>query len=302
MRFESLGLKLASLGLAGLLWFVIAREKTSEIGIQVPLELQNFPRDLELTGEPVNAVEVRLRASPGIIQHLTAADISAQVDVAGATEGEQIVHLTEKAIRVPFGVRVVKITPASLTLDFERTVAKTVPVRPRLLGAPADGFEVGDLRSEPSQVVVAGPRSRVADMESVFTEPVAIEGASAAVVQDVNIGLEDPVLRVQGSPRVRVSVAVRERREERVVDGVPVEVRGGTGRTQPELVRVILGGPSAALRAMPSSEVKVWVEVQGAAGGRRPVSTSLGPGHPGITVLRVEPGEVTVGPAPRRRS
>jgi hypothetical protein len=118
----------------------------------------------------------------------------------------------------------------------------------------------------------------------------------------VNIGLEDPMLRVQGSPRVRVSVDVRERHEERVVDGVVVEVRGGpAGRLVPDRVRVVLGGPSAMLRAMPSSEVKAWVDGQGTAAGKRPVATSVGPGHPGISVLRVEPAEVAVGPIPRRR-
>src|SRR6187399_2258274 len=101
MKFESLGLKIASLGLAGMVWFVIAREKTSEIGIQVPLELQNFPRDLELTGEPVNAVEVRLRASPGIIQRIVPGEVSAQINLVGFGEGEHIVHLTEDSIRMP---------------------------------------------------------------------------------------------------------------------------------------------------------------------------------------------------------
>ena len=75
---ENLPLKIISLGLAVLLWYVIAGEKTSEMGVSVPVELQNFPRDLELTGEPVNEVEVRLRASPGIIQRLGPGDISAQ--------------------------------------------------------------------------------------------------------------------------------------------------------------------------------------------------------------------------------
>src|SRR3954463_5835113 len=175
--FDNFALKLISLVLAVMVWFVIAGEKTSEMGLQVAVELQNFPKDLELTGEPVDAVEVRLRASPGIIQHLTASDVSAQIDVAGATEGEHIIHLTADAIRVPFGVKVVKINPSTLTMHFERTLQKLVPVRPRLLGRPAPGFEVGQTAAEPVEVRVAGPRSRVDDVESAFTEPVSVEGS-----------------------------------------------------------------------------------------------------------------------------
>ena len=67
---DNLPVKAASLALAVLLWFVIAGEKTSERGMLIAVELQNFPKDLELTGDPVNQVEVRLRASPSLIQQL----------------------------------------------------------------------------------------------------------------------------------------------------------------------------------------------------------------------------------------
>ena len=40
---ENLPLKLVSLALAALLWFVIAGEKTLGVGLSVPVELQNFP-------------------------------------------------------------------------------------------------------------------------------------------------------------------------------------------------------------------------------------------------------------------
>ena len=168
LLLDHLPLKLISLGLAILLWYVIAGEKTSEMGLSVPVELQNFPRDLELTGDPTNEVEVRLRASPGIIQRLGPGDISARIDVTGAVEGERIVHLTGDSIRVPFGVQVVKVNPAIITLNFERTLEKTVPVRPRLLGRPAAGFEVAESTANPADVQVVGPKSRVHDMESAY--------------------------------------------------------------------------------------------------------------------------------------
>ena len=116
--FDNLALKAVSLLLAALTWVVIAGEKTSERGLSVPVELQNFPKDLELTGEAVTSVEVRLRASPGIIHGLGPRDISALIDLAGVAAGERIVHLSPETIRVPFGVKVVKVTPSILTLNF----------------------------------------------------------------------------------------------------------------------------------------------------------------------------------------
>ena len=210
------------------------------MGLSVPVELQNFPQDLELTGEPVNAVEVRLRASPGIIQRLGPGDVSARIDLKGAMEGERIVHLTGDSIRVPFGVRVVKISPAIITLNFERTQQKVVPIRPRILGRPAAGYEVAEVTASPAEVRVVGPKSRVNDVESAYTEPVSVDGARSDVVERVNIGIEDPLLRIQGTPRVEVTARVREVHDTRVFDGLPIAVRGCGGHAAS---RAGAGGP-----------------------------------------------------------
>ena len=205
---QNLPLKLVSLGLATVLWFVIAGEKTSEMGLSVPVELKNFPKDLELTGDAVNAVEVRLRASPSIIQSLGPQEVSAHVDLSGVVEGEHIVNLTADSIRLPFGVKVVRINPSTLTLNLERTVQKMVPVRARLLGRPAPGYEVAEVTTSPPEVRVTGPKSRVQEVEGAFTEPVSVEAAQSDVAENVNLGVEDPLLRIQGSSRVRVTARI----------------------------------------------------------------------------------------------
>lgn len=292
---ENVPLKAVSLGLSGLLWFVIAGEKTSEMGISAALELQNFPKDLEVTGEPVDNVEVRLRASPGIIQRIGPGDVSAQIDLAGLAEGEHIIHLTDKSVRMPFGVKVVKITPSSLTLNLERTLQKVVPVRPRLVGRPAPGFEVGEVKAEPAQVRIAGPRSRVQEMESAFTEPLSIEGAQSNVSDVVNMGLDDPLLRVLGSPRVRATVRIQEVEGQRVLDGVPIEVRGGDGVIRPAAARVTVTGPASLLASLTPADVHAFVDLAAQTPGRAvPVSVELAPGHAGLRIREVAPESVAV--------
>jgi YbbR domain-containing protein len=298
---DNLALKLASLALAVLLWFVIG-EKTSERGLSVPVELQNVPRELELVGEPTNVVDVRVRAAPSVIQRLTPGDVSAQIDLSGVREGEHIVHLTSDDIRVPFGVRVVKITPSIITMGFERTLVKTVPIRPRVLGRPAPGFEVAEVLAEPAEVRVAGPKSRVQEMESAYTEPVALDGANTTVVDTVNLGLDDPVLRIQGSPRVRVTARVREVQETRAIDNVEVEVRGGTALTvSPPRVRVSLSGAASALARVKPGDVQAYVDAARVKNGVAPVSIEMAPGQAGVTLKEAVPAQVTVRPPSRRR-
>lgn len=295
---ENLGLKLLSLVLAMLVWFAIAGETASEMGLRVPLELQNVPRDFELSGDTVDAVEVRVRASAGIVHALNPGDVSAQIDLAGSVEGERIVHLTADSIRVPFGVKVVKVAPAMLTLRFERTLQKVVPVRPRLVGRPAEGYEVAEVVSEPPEVRLAGPRSRVEAVDSAFTEPLALDAARDSVSDVVRIGLEDPLLRIQGGAEVRVTARIRELHEQRTLKGVVVEARGGAARFRPGAVQLVLQGPAAVLRRLAAKDVKAYVDLAApATGARRPVAVEIGPGFTGVTLQEARPADVAVEPA-----
>jgi YbbR domain-containing protein len=289
-------LRLASFALAAGLWFVIAGRQTAERGVAVPVELRNVPRDLELTGDPVNAVDVRLRASPGLINSLEAGKLLATIDLRGATEGERIVQLTPDTIQVPFGFRVVKIAPSLLTLNLERTERKQVPVRPRVIGRPAAGFEVAGIASDPSEVRVAGPRSRVREIESAFTEPVSVEAATASVSEAVGVGLEDPLLRLEGGSRVRVTARVRETQDTRVFDGLPVEARGRPARTTPGRVSVTVAGPASQVRALSASDVRAFVTVpsEGASAARLPVAVEIASGYPAVSVSATRPAQVTV--------
>jgi YbbR domain-containing protein len=302
LLLDHLPLKLISLGLAVLLWYVIAGEKTSEMGLSVSVELQNFPQDLELTGEPVNAVEVRLRASPGIIQRLGPGDVSARIDVKGASEGERIVHLTGDSIRVPFGVRVVKISPAIITLNFERTQQKSVPIRPRMLGRPAAGFEVAEVTAQPAEVQVLGPKSRVNDVESAYTEPISVDAARSDVVERVAVGIEDPLLRIQGTPRVEVTARVREVHDTRTFEDLPITLRGAVGTLRPGQATVVLAGPSSALAKVTADDVKAYVDATAARNGQpAPVAVELASGLAGVSVKEFSPRQAALRPARAKR-
>jgi len=297
---SNLGLKAASLALAALLWFAIAAKKTSEMGVSVPLELQNLPKELELTGDMVNAIEVRLRASPGVIQRLGPGEVSARLDLASAVEGERIIHLTNDAIRVPFGIQVVKINPSMLTLNFERTQQKVVPVRPRLVGRPAKGYEVAEIASEPAEIRIAGPKGRVQEVESAFTEPISVEGAQASVTDSVSLGIDDPMLRILDRSRVEVTARIREVQERRTLQNLSIGVRSGAGTPRPLLADVVVSGPASVMARLKASDVHVWVDAGSARNaGRAAVAVELAPGLAGVSVEKTTPSEVQIRPARR---
>lgn len=289
-------LRVASLLLAIGLWFGIAGRQTAERGLEVPVELRNVPRDLELTGDAVNTVDVRVRASPGLINSLQPGAIRAAIDLVGAHEGERIVQLAQDQIEAPQGFRIVKVTPSLLTLNLERTQRKTIPVRPRVIGRPAPGFEVGEVVSRPAEVHVAGPRSRVQEIESAFTEPVSVAGRDSTAIETVSVGLEDPLLRLEEGSRVEVTATVREAHETRTFERLRVVARGRAARLEPSRVTVSVEGPASQVRALAAGDLQPYVALpaQGALPRRFPVAVEIASGHAGISVLETRPAEVSV--------
>jgi hypothetical protein len=116
--FRYAGLKVLSIGLALLLWMVIAGDETVERGLRVPLELQQFPPGLELLGEPPTLVDVRLRGSSDTLSRLGPGDIVAVLDLRAARPGRRLFQLAPEQVRTPFGVEVVQVAPASVAIVF----------------------------------------------------------------------------------------------------------------------------------------------------------------------------------------
>jgi len=137
----------------------------------------------------------------------------------------------------------------------------------------------------------------VREIESAFTEPVSVEGATATVSEAVGVGLEDPLLRLEGGSRVRVIARVREAQETRAFDGLPLEARGRAARATPGRVRVVVSGPAAQVRALAASDVRAFVTVpsQGIP-ARLPVAVEIGAGYPAVSVVETRPVEVAIRP------
>jgi YbbR domain-containing protein len=262
LLLDHAGLKIVSLVLAVLLWSVIAGEKTLEVGFVVPLELQNVPPNVEIVSGVPDAIEVRVRAAAAIIQQIDNEDLAVQLDISDVSPGERIFHLSDAVVRRPFGVTVVRLSPAILTLTLEDTEHKTMPIDVRTAGELAEGYEIAEVSCDPAAVVVAGPRSRLAMLTRVYTETVNIAGAHENVVKKVSVGTDEPLARIDGDPHAMITIRVREKEGTRIFENIPIEVRGGSARIRPDRVRVTITGPLSKIADVELDALRAFVEAQ----------------------------------------
>src|SRR2546421_2831183 len=115
-----------------MLWMAVAGEETVERGLRVPLELQQVPAGLELTGEVPTTVDVRVRGASGALSRVSAGEVVAVLDLRGARAGRRLFPLTPEQVRVPFGVEIVQVTPSAIAMAFQPSASRLVPVTPAL--------------------------------------------------------------------------------------------------------------------------------------------------------------------------
>lgn len=206
--FRNFGLKVLSICIATLLWLVVAGERVVERVLRVPVELQNIPADLEITSNPPDTVEVRVRGSSGTLSRMAPGDIATVLDLRAVRTGRRLFHLTPAQVNTPYGLEAVQVSPPTLTMEFETTGIRLVRVQPTIDGEPATGFEVESVRAEPETVEVSGPESALKQLKEAITEAIQIGGRSTTVREVVTVGVADPTVRVRTPQTVTVTVTI----------------------------------------------------------------------------------------------
>ena len=292
--FRHLGLKFLSIALAALIWLLVSGEQIVERALRIPLEFTNLPAQLELVGDPPTVVDVRVRGSSGALSRVAAGELVAVLDLQSARSGQRLLPLTGDDVRAPFGIEVVQIAPSNVPIRFEPSATKEVPVVPEVEGEPADGYVVGTVTSDPATVEAIGPTSAVARLTEAITEPISIDGRSGPVTESVNIGVSDPLVRLQSPRSARVTVEVTAAAVEWALAAIPVRVRNG-GRPatiEPTHVTVYVRGPREA-RAHGADAFDAVIDVGGLGAGQFQLSVRV-VSPPRVGVVRVEPADVRV--------
>jgi len=209
---ENWYLKLFSLVIAAAMWALIAQESISEIFFDVPVEYQNVPPNSEVIGDTARTVQVRLRGPSTLIREMTAKDVSPFIDLRQTPLGtEEYAPLNSQHVHVPFGVEVVRITPASIKLSLEPTMSVTLPVELQTLGHVPSGYEVASISLKPNSVKAEGAARNIRAMTRVNTKPIDLTNKRTNIIQNVDLDASDNFVHFPDASPIRVEVKIRKK-------------------------------------------------------------------------------------------
>lgn len=296
--FRNPGLKLVSVMLAALLWLTVSRDQVVERSVRVPLEFQNIPEGIEIVGDPPVTVDVRVRGPSNVLGRIDAGEIVAVLDLRAARVGQRLFHLLNDQVRAPFGVQIAQISPPTVSLMFERSAAKVVPIVPAVEGVPAEGFVAGKVTTIPATVEVIGPESRLRRLTNATTEPITIQDVTRPVRDVVTVGVADASVRLREARTALVTVEIRAASAERTVAGVTVSLRnpprGRRASATPPVVRVTVNGPGDLVKSLEGQSLEAFVDLSGLRPGRHLVEVHVANIAGNVDVVRVEPAKLQV--------
>jgi YbbR domain-containing protein len=274
----------------------VTHDQIAERALRVPLEFQNIPETLEITSDPPGMVDVRVRGASGILARLDPGEVVAVVDLRTARPGQRLFHLLTGEVRVPFGIDVSQVSPPTVSITFERSATRVVPIVPLVEGDPAFGFVRGTVTVQPSTVEVIGPESHVSTLLEATTEPINIDNATRPIEDTVTVGLQDSAVRLRTPLSARVRAEILPAPIERAVQNVPVRARNA-GRRQviiePTTVNLTLRGRREALGRREAAQLDAWVDVANLAPGRYTLRVEVD-SRPDFVVSDIAPSSVRV--------
>ena len=204
-----LGTLLLSAAIAMVLWGMAHGTSSIERSVDIPVVFDGVPENLVITGQSVDAVNVRVLGSRAALRNVSPTKLEYRIDISSAKPGPAIYEVDASNVDqdLPRGARVVSRSPASIEVSFEIRGRKSLQVRPDLEGEPAEGFAVALVEIDPPRVWVTGARSHVLRLSEVVTETIELSGAEESIEREVRLSLGDLVWREEdGGVMVRIEV------------------------------------------------------------------------------------------------
>ncbi len=163
-------LKLLSLFLATMLWFVVYLMGETKKEVSVPVTTINLRKDAVLMKMDSTTVDITLTGRVSVLRDVKANDIRVLLDLVRAQEGENIFNISKANVEIPRGVQIDEIRPTSVKIDIDTVIEKKLKTSVRLSERLFGKYDVHSW--SPAFVTARGPRRILEGETEVKTVPV----------------------------------------------------------------------------------------------------------------------------------
>jgi hypothetical protein len=202
--------KLLALVAAFGVWLNVSNEPDLATIVSVPVEYNHFPKDLEISSEIVETIDLEARGPSGLLRGLHDSRIAAIIDFASVkAPGERTFTVTPAELKLPRGVDLIRTIPAQLRFKFEKRATRSVSVDVPFSGKLPPGLSIVGVDITPQQLQIAGPEGHVLRSGKLASDPFDLTNVRGDSAQTLSVYAAEPEVRILNTPQVRVKIRVR---------------------------------------------------------------------------------------------
>jgi len=200
--------KFVTLLLVILCWLLINARQGGVQAVTAQVKFHNLPENLTLKNDLPAELDVQLKVLSTLFNSSKKLDIAADIDLAAIHEGTNSITVDGKALQLPLGVSVIKITPAVLTITAEKKLYRDLPVKLRRSGRPPKRVKLRSISLEPARVRVLGSESSLAKLRQVETEVLNLSGVTKSQTLELKLLAPSPQVQLSSDESVRAKITV----------------------------------------------------------------------------------------------
>lgn len=165
--------KVLAIVIACSLWVAFGhRTENVRRDLIVPIEYRNLAPDRIIDESKAREVTVTLGGNEQEFNLLKLKELKISLDMSEIKDGKNNITLSKGLVRNSYGLSVVNIEPAQISLNSYKLIPLTIPIELKTKGKPPSGVIMRDMRIEPKSISVRVPSTLPQDKINVSTEPI----------------------------------------------------------------------------------------------------------------------------------
>ena len=158
---------------------------------------------------------------------------------------------------------------ALVTIEVEKGYPeKILPIKPRIIGKPANGYYISQIVAQPNYLKVYGNYSKIADLDFLETIPIDVSGVSKGLTVKVEPVLSQGVYLNEDERVVEVEIKVYEEREERIFEDIEIMPRNSSPflsyQINPKTIKIVIAGEYSKIKNIKKEDINAFIDLENA--------------------------------------
>ena len=258
----------------------------------------DMPDDLMFSNVDITPPEVSVRGPEALVMTLRRAEVRGTVsEMSDGSRNLPVILVGEDG-----DLQDLAAEPPAVTVNAQFTTMMeevSIPVRTRVTGAPALGFEVTNVVLSPDVVTLRGTREALFGITEIRIDPIDITGLSENMTIDMPIETPSGGIAIIGADHVIIRVELRTAMESRTFLGVPIIITGvpypSNWTVSPRTASVTVEHPVFDSAPDPDDPLlELYIDATNVVTSQLTLPILTRNVMSGVSVIRIEPPQATI--------